>query len=241
LSGTGTNQLRTDEEHAIRVVTAHFGGTWRPGEDPPDAYLTVGATEVAVEISTLSQQVPGERGSMIPRYSEDATALWVIRELKNALRSTIPDDRMVLVVMSSPVLAARKVLPQLTKLIQQYIAGSGNVETTIDVLGNQIEIVIKDAGQPDPEKLHGVVSNQKSTPDILLNAQVVLGERISVKAAKCGGLTAKGPVWLVLLNDYFLADATTYQQALAILRVRHPFTKILLVSGTGAVVQLFPA
>lgn len=239
--GSSKYRLRADEEHAIRAIATAISATWRPGDNPPDAYLTVAAAEVAVEISTLSQQVRGDRGEMIPRYSEDATALWVIGELKTALRGAIPDGRTVLVGIASPVRTASKVLPQLTKLIQQYLDSHGDVDATNDIRGNRVTVVIKDAGQADPEKLHGFVWNQRSNPDIGLNAEIVLGERISVKAAKCSALTASGPVWLVLLNDYFLADYATYQRALARLRMKHPFEKILLVSEAGAVFQLFPA
>jgi len=34
-------RLRDDEEFVIGAVAAVVSGTWRPGEDPPDAYLTL--------------------------------------------------------------------------------------------------------------------------------------------------------------------------------------------------------
>ena len=53
--------LRDDEELAITSLAKEFGGTWRVGENPPDAYLSVGAREIAVEISTLTQQITDGR------------------------------------------------------------------------------------------------------------------------------------------------------------------------------------
>jgi hypothetical protein len=49
--------LREDEQFAITAVAATFAATWRPGENPPDAYLVLDAKTVAVEISTLTQYV----------------------------------------------------------------------------------------------------------------------------------------------------------------------------------------
>ena len=51
---TGSGKLRDDEEFVITSVAKEFSGTWRPGENPPDAYLSIGTREIAVEISTLS-------------------------------------------------------------------------------------------------------------------------------------------------------------------------------------------
>ena len=38
-----------------------------------------------------------------------------------------------------------------------------------------------------------------------------------------------------LLNDYSLTEADTYRYALESIAVEHPFEKVLLVSGRGAV------
>lgn len=234
------NLLRSDEKFVVEAVSAFFGGEWRPGEDPPDAYLTVHGTEAALEISTLTQYVSDEGGGLKPRFSEDATALWVVRELKTALLAHIPDGRTVLVIMSSPIVKARQVRDRLTTIILEHIAKASHVEASANVLGNEIKIIVTAAGEPDPEKLRGVVSNQNSSPNILQNARISLENRISVKAAKCRALASQGPVWLALLNDYWLADDDTYKQAFAMFSVAHPFEKIVLVSGNRAVAQLFP-
>jgi hypothetical protein len=94
--------------------------------------------------------------------------------------------------------------------------------------------------EPDSEKLHGIVTNQKSNPDILLNARCSLEDRIATKATICDALSLKGAVWLALLNDYWLADDDTYKRAFKAIAITHPFEKILLVSGSGAVAQLYP-
>jgi hypothetical protein len=55
--------LRDDEAFAITSIARAFSGTWRPGENPPDAYLLLGAEIIAVEISTLTQHVTDDKGT----------------------------------------------------------------------------------------------------------------------------------------------------------------------------------
>ena len=42
--------LSDDEQFAIESLSSTLGGSWRPGEDPPDVYLMQGKVEVAIEI-----------------------------------------------------------------------------------------------------------------------------------------------------------------------------------------------
>ena len=48
-SGRSPGFERDDEQFVIVAVAAAFSAPWRPGEDPPDAYLILGAATVAVE------------------------------------------------------------------------------------------------------------------------------------------------------------------------------------------------
>ena len=65
--------------------------------------------------------------------------------------------------------------------------------------------------------------------------------RIIAKAEKCKRIGELMPIWLVLLNEYWLADADTYREALASISRRHPFEKILLINSDGSVSRLFEA
>jgi hypothetical protein len=53
-TGSPSVALRDDEAFVITSIANSLSGTWRPGEDPPDAYLSFGIETVAVEISILS-------------------------------------------------------------------------------------------------------------------------------------------------------------------------------------------
>jgi hypothetical protein len=90
----GANKLRSDEEFAIRSVAAAVSGEWRPGENPPDAYLKIGEVTIAVEISTLTQHVSNERGGTHARFSEDVCATNLADRLDRELRDIMLVDRI---------------------------------------------------------------------------------------------------------------------------------------------------
>ena len=235
-----TSRLKPDEDFVIRSLAAHFQGTWSLGENPPDAYLTIGEETVAVEISTLTQHVVDERGGTHARLSEDATALWLANELDKELRNAIPDGRMVVLTLRAPVVKARRTKEELKDRILRLVANATDqtVDTEEDVLGNKIDINLSSYSDPDKRKVHAAVVNQKSDPHISSNAQLILEERLATKSKKCSALPRNGPLWLALFNDYFLASDETYRQALA--RISPPllFDKIFLISGSGSVATL---
>jgi len=232
------NQLRSDEEFVICSLATHFSGDWWPGENPPDAYLKVGEEVTAVEISTLTQHVSDGSGGSKPRLSEDATAIWLANELNSELRDNIPDGWLVILVLASPILKVRKVKAQLKNRITALVSSPRETEVTESILDNYIKIHVAPDNRPSGKKVVGVVSSQKSSRDILLNARNILEDRLAVKAEKCRFLNFEGPLWLALFNDYWLADNDTYQQAIESFSVDHPFKKILLVSGNKSVAEL---
>ena len=233
--------LRSEEDFVIRAVAAFYSGEWWPGENPPDAYLKVNGATVAVEISTLMQHVPDEKGGSKARLSEDATAMGLVEELSNDLRDDVPDGRTVLLILESPISQARKVKGLLANRIRECVSESSvaAVDVEEEFIGNRILIRVMPCDEPDSAKVHAAITNRKSSPDILLNARYILEERITVKSVKCRSLQGKSPLWLALLNDYFIADDDTYKQAFRLLYVIHPFAKILLVSGGRSVVPLY--
>lgn len=235
------NQLKPDELFVIRALADHLDGTWSKGEDPPDSYLKIGERTVAVEISTLRQHVADERGGTHARLSEDSTALWFANELDKELRTTIPDGRMVVLTLRAPIANARRTKDELKDKIMHLVAGT--TDQTIDaeenVLGNRIGINLSSYSDPDNRKVHAAIVNRKSDPHIASNARFIIEERIATKTKKCSSLTHKGPLWLALFNDYFLADDETYKQAIAEIADPHVFDKIVLISANGSVAVLY--
>ena len=90
--------------------------------------------------------------------------------------------------------------------------------------------------RPSGKKIVGLVVNTNSSADIAVNARLVLEDRIHRKNTICTGLPK--PIWLTVLNDYWLADGETYSAAARELKVAHCFERIFLVSDEGAVSEL---
>lgn len=233
------SQLRSDEQFVICSIAAHFLGTWRPGENPPDAYLQVGDEVTSVEISTLTQHVSGRLGGSEPRLSQDSTAIWLANELNDELQAAVPDGLLIMLTLTSPILKARKVKTQLKGKIADLVSNACEFEVAEVIFGNRIEIQVVADDRPLGKKVVGIVTNANSSPNILKNARYILEHCIVRKASKCRSLLFVGPKWLALLNDYWFADNDTYQQIMDLLSVDHPFEKILLVSGNGSVATLY--
>ena len=229
--------MRKDEIFALKSIAARYSGEWKPGENPPDGYVTFLEHTVAVEVSTLTQHIKVEKGTR-PRRSDDSAAITLADELNEELRSAIPTTKRVMLHLSSPIADYRKTKTKLLAEILSFVSGnpSGRVERMTTIRGNKIGMICLDVLEGDEQKkIVAIIGNRFSSPRILKNTIQILEDRISTKASKCAGLSSSGPIWLALINDYFLAAADTYRHALQFISVDHPFEKILLVSGSGAV------
>ena len=239
-SGTGASPLREDETLVITSIATAFSGTWHPGENPPDAYLTFGTDTVAVEISTLTQYVSDNKGTR-PRLSDDLPTAAFANALNEELKHLIPDGYTIGLVLSSPILQHRKTKAKLSKILRAHIANLASLETDrrIQIHGNSITIYLNHHGEMGFKKVSAAFMNRSSNPDILSNVTQILEDRITTKAKKCGHLRGIAPIWLALFNDYWLTEADTYRFALSRVTLEHPFQKILLVNGDKSVDPLF--
>ena len=95
--------LREDEKFVIEALCAKYGGTYRIGEDPPDAYMSLNGNEIAVEISILTQHVVIKSGRTVPRLSQDTVVLRLCDEINKELKNDIPSGVYVLITISSPL------------------------------------------------------------------------------------------------------------------------------------------
>ncbi|RME56436.1 hypothetical protein D6779_10630 [Candidatus Parcubacteria bacterium] len=233
--------LRPDEKFCIDAVVAAVGGKWTPGENPPDAYLSTGTDNIAVEISTLTQHVKNHNGALKSRLSEDAAVIRLCNELDEQLKNKIPAGQTVILLLSSPIKNARKLKLKLKDEIMSLVEIPSGRDGAVErkILGNTIVIHYLPEYRPSGRRIVGIVQNKKSTADILANAESILADRIAVKAQKCNSLVSRGPVWLALLNKYWIADIDTYRQAMAHIAIEHPFDKILIISRYKSVNVLY--
>jgi hypothetical protein len=232
--------LPADEKFVIESVDKEFAGIWNVGGDPPDAYLTFNANTIAVEITTLTQYVTDDRGTR-PRASGDAPIDRLVECLNAELRDLIPVRYSIGLALSTPILKPRKTTADLAECLRNRLSDLPSFErdTEIEIRGNTVKISLRGHEEIRSQKVWAVAANRHSNADILLNAIQILQDRISAKAKKCAALVGKQPLWLALLNDYWLADSGAYEHALSCISTVHPFDKILLVQRNGAVCRLF--
>jgi hypothetical protein len=226
-----TRQLRGDEKFVMDAIIK----TWRCGEDPPDAYLTVNNREAAVEISTLMHSRPDGRGGAVSRASDDAPAMRLKDELEEELRGEIK-GRGVTLVFRSPFPNKRAVKGPLKARIRDLLSRPSAQRIKETFSGNKIEISISNNGA---DNIAGfILPSSLPLNDILTTAWCILEGRIATQAETCRALKFDHPIWLALLNRYPLATVETYQRAMNMYSVNHPFKKILLISHDGSVDEL---
>ena len=149
----------------------------------------------------------------------------------------MPDGHTIGLVLSSPILQHRKTKARLAQALREYIFDLSSLhdDRKIEINGNKITVFLNSHGESDIKKISAAFMHRSSNPDILTNVKFILEERIKTKATKCQSIRLRGPVWLALINDYWLTDADTYKYALSQMSLEHPFQKILLVNGDGSV------
>jgi len=232
------SSLREDEKFVIEALCASYGGTWRIGEDPPDAYMSLTDSEVAVEISILTQHVVSESGKPVPRLSQDTGVLRLCDEINEELKTDIPSRVYVLLTISSPLNKIRQTKTDLINEIKRMAQKKAPNRQVLEINQNKVEIQLILGDRPFGKKVVGMVPNQNSSSDILANVLYILSERINDKVTKCRNIVHR-PLWLALFNDYWLADPATYELAMKKLSVAYPFDKICLVLGSKEVHTLY--
>ena len=162
------------------------------------------------------------------------------RNLTKNCGRKIPQGCTVHLVLKSPIHNKRKLKPQLAEKILDLVQ-SIELPQIVEyrAFDNAIEMQVESSNRDWGDKVVGIVMNQNASADILANARFILNDRLKVKNKKCQKLNWEGRLWLALFNDYWLAGAETYKQAIGISTVPHRFDKILFVSGNGTVETLY--
>jgi hypothetical protein len=232
--------VRRDEEFVGRALVNFFGGpscaSVSDGEDPPDLYLTVGASPVGGEVTQLSQFTFERDGTLGNRATQDSFGLRLIEELNAKVGPSLPDDVSLMIGFRVPVPNVARFRKGLTEWVTQVAsAPEKGLEQEREIEGSKTSVSVI-SERPLGRKIVGFVVNTNSSADIGLNAGLVLEDRIRTKSDICASL--RKPIWLALLNDYWLADADTYAIASQKIKLGHCFERIFLVSDSGAVNEL---
>jgi len=234
--------VRRDEKFVGDALVAFFGGpscaSVSDGEDPPDFYLTVGASRVGVEVTQLSQFTFDLDGTLGNRTTQDSFGLRLIEDLNAKVGPSLPNDVSFMITLRVPVPNAARFRTGLVEWVTS-VASAAEIgfdkEREIEGSKTSISVVSE---RTLGRKIVGCVVNTNSSADIGLNARLILEDRIRTKSNICRPLPK--PIWLAVLNDYWLASADTYAIAVQQLNIGHCFERIFLVSDRGTVNELSP-
>ncbi len=228
------NTLSKDEKFVIESLSSSLGGSWRPGENPPDAYLAQGDVEVAVEISTLTQHVPAATGIVEPRLSQDTGPLEMCDELDKELSEKIPSGSYIFLSLTAPVSKLRKFKNTLKDKIIEIVDKGAFEKSSFEINGNRVKTNYIRGERPSGKKVVGGVANKNSSPHMSSNVEYILYDRIQEKTVKCSQVRHR-PLWLALFNDYWLAEPDSYRSAMRQYSEQHPFDRIYVISGNRGV------
>jgi hypothetical protein len=234
--------MRREEAFVCRALVEFLGGpsvaSASDGDDPPDIYLTLGGSRIGMEVTRLSQFTLEPDGTLGNRATQDSFGIRLIEDLDTKLGPLLPQNVSLLIGVQVPVLRAAPFRKEVTEWVTQLVASPSLVsKDERNIHGSNVSVSVI-AERPSGKKIVGFVLNKHSSADILLNARLVLEERIQTKSTLCEPLARMGPIWLAVLNDYWLADADTYAAACRQLKISHCFERLFLVSDNGAVCEL---
>lgn len=232
--------MRRDEAFVARALVQFLGGpeavSASDGEDPPDLLLTFAASRVGVEVTRLSQFTFEPDGTLGNRATQDFFGLRLLDELDKKIGPSLPDDIGLLVGLWVPVSNAARFRKSLADWVAKVAsAPMKDMQYEREIEGTRTSIsVIHEC--PTGKKIAGFVVNKNSSSDIGLNARLVLEDRIRTKNEIC--VLLPKPIWLAVLNDYWLADGDSYVAACQHLKLAHCFERLFLVSDVGKVSEL---
>jgi hypothetical protein len=232
--------VRTDEAFVGQALVNHFGAfsgaEIQDGEDPPDLYLICSGSRIAVEVTRLSQFTIEPDGTLGNRATQDTYGVRLLDELDAQIGPSLAAELSLLIGLRVPVKKPGRFRRELVEWVKHIAAKpvvGPKYERTIE--GSKVTISAV-RYQPPGKKITGFVMSKNSSRNISLNALMILEDRIRQKHQICEAL--ERPVWLALLNDYWLADADTYRAAYEVLNLDHCFAKIMWVSTDGNVCEL---
>lgn len=232
--------MRPDEEFVGKALVTYFGGSGKAsisdGSDPPDICLTVGMTSIGVEVTQLSQFTFEPAGTLGNRVTEDFFGVRLLDGLNNQIGPSLPDDVSLLVGLWVPVSNAARFRKAVSEWVESVaLAPNKGFTEERQIDGSKATISVIPV-RPSGKKIVGFVYNKNSSAEIGLNARLILEDRIRRKNDICCSLPK--PIWLAVLNNYWLADANTYHLAARQIEFAHCFERIFLVSDEGKVSEI---
>lgn len=235
--------LKPDEIFVRDSLINFFGpdrASAEEGEDPPDIYLTINNKKVAVEITRLTSISFDQNGHPQNRSTQDNFGCDLCDEINSTLKEKVPQEIDIVLTLHVPVINPRKfkaiLLDHLNRILDEGLHCGD--EISVDVAGSSVEINMIPHRKHSKKKIVGIIMNNNSRPELQLNADIILANRIMDKVRKCEKILQQGETWLALLNEFWLADFDSYSNSLKNVPLKHDFKRIYIVSDAGIVNRL---
>lgn len=235
--------MRTEEQFAVAALIAWLGGDVRcvAGEDPPDCYLLLDGTRVAVEITQLAPLSFDESGATKNRTSEDMIPTRICDKMDCRIGAAIPSGLTLLLHVHGPLRAPRHfergLESGLRALIDSGALCDGHRETW-ELAGNEVEVVAITRESRTGKKIVGAILNHDAV--VWLEAESIAGlrDRIVQKESIMARHQWADERWLVLLNAHPFLGPAEYCEAYGKVSASHGFARVILVHRDGSVYDL---
>ena len=215
----------------IGAVARQFSAAWQAGEDPPDAYITVGRRRIALDVAVINRARRRLKRPARARLREDVVARRVLREIERAVHPRVPDGKTVVFTLGAPIKVPNKLVAVLATMLQAYLgSGAAEIDEKKTILGNRVRFRVVNRDSRWQAKVLGFVFTGDPSPGILIEEWQSLDDAIAAKAKTRMPQPFRGERWLALDGDW-LADINTYRSVSARLAPAHTFSKILMCDG----------
>jgi len=212
--------MRPEEIFALEKLVTVTGGSYRGGEDPPDAYIDLPGRVLAVE-----------------RLAGDCRAGRLMSELIEQFEDRVPIGKTLFLIISAPLNNAQKIRAELELHIQEVL-GLGYANRIINMNGDGASITITDSDSDAKGQIEYAISNENVSADISENLTYSLSERISAKKHLPQKNHGGDEYWLCILSEIWLANSHSIQLTYNELSESHGYDQIYVVHGHGEVQQL---
>ena len=226
--------MRQEEIFALNSLTSVFGGEYRNGEDPPDAYINLSGKCIAVEVTMLVEQIT-RNGKTHPRLADEMPVRNISTEMEEKIGIYVPDNSWLYLGLPSPIENIGEFKDKLVQVILEFLENDLKATEKM-ILGNLVSLNLIRAKIPPERKVVQFVSSRQSF--CTEQAELILRERIEAKKIKTVQLDVN-EYWLVLINTYWPASIETYREIYNRLKVEHKFDKIYIIDHGGNVDSLY--
>ena len=224
----------------LEAVAAHLAATCEGWSGtPPGAWLELHGRRIAAQAVTIGKKIAAREGMRNPRLRFDGVALRLVRDLKTALRESVPQHATLVITVTAPIRKSSRTVVALADEIGRLLARKrARVDIKETINGNRIQArLVKDVSGRASRAI-GFVHNPDSDPEVLFGVTAVMLQAIARAAARDLPKSMAAPRWLVLADATGLAQPTTYRHVCAQLAPVAGFESILLALADGRIETL---